>query len=149
MASTCIRVEFEGQTLDEVTAQIREFLIVNAKTKSEQAPEDRAEKGGAEPAKQTKAEKSEKKEKAADAGSAASARRVEEKATDRPASAASTDAASAFKAVADIIPQLVERLGKPATIELLKKFNVKRAGELKPDQFASFIAESKKALAAA
>jgi len=51
-----------------------------------------------------------------------------------------------FAMIADIVPKLVNVLGKPKTVEMLQKYGVKKAGELKEDQYAGFLADATVAL---
>lgn len=55
-----------------------------------------------------------------------------------------------FKPVAEIIPLVVKKVGKPKLLEMLKKYGdtVTRGGELKPDQYTAFVADCQAVLAA-
>ena len=53
---------------------------------------------------------------------------------------------SPFTEVSEIISTLVGKAGKPATVKLLGEFEVKRASELKPEQYGPFLAAAKKLL---
>jgi len=51
-----------------------------------------------------------------------------------------------FKDVAEKVATLVAKVGKPEVVKLLASFSVKRAGELKPEQYGPFLAAANKLL---
>lgn len=54
-----------------------------------------------------------------------------------------------FAQVSEIVPKLVEAAGRPKTIEILGRYGAKKAGELKPEQYAEFMASAKTEIATA
>lgn len=113
-----ISVRIEGATVEDVHAQMRAMLGVDGPTP---AP----------------APKTTKKE-------------ATEKVASKPAetSAAPKDATEVpFAAVSAVIPKLVAKKGKPAAVALLEKYGAKKGGDLKADQYASFVGEAEALLA--
>lgn len=53
---------------------------------------------------------------------------------------------ASFLAVAEIIPKVVAKAGKPKAVELLAKYGAKKGGELKPEQYGSFLGDCKTVL---
>lgn len=59
--------------------------------------------------------------------------------TPAPAVSAATPAIVGYAAIADLIPKLVSKHGKPKVVALLETFGVKNGKELKVDQYEAFL----------
>lgn len=109
-----ISVNVSGETAEDVVRQMHAFL----------APVSSASEKPAS----AKAEKESKKAKA-------------EMTKEEPP--ATTNGPITFAQVSEIIPKLVAAAGRPKAIEILGRYGATKGGELKPDQYAEFIASAK------
>ena len=116
-----IDVSFVGDTMGEVRTQMLEFLGLS----TEAAP------------KVTK--KTEPIEKATLAAAVDTSKTLPTAATSAPATAS---VPPTYKDVADLIPKLVGKHGKPKVVALLEAFGAKNGKELKVEQYAEFIAKA-------
>lgn len=51
-----------------------------------------------------------------------------------------------FKRVSELISAAMPVVGKPKLVEILASFGAKKAGELKPEQYAKFVADTEAAM---
>jgi hypothetical protein len=113
-----VRVNFEG-SVSEVLNEMREFTT-----------------GGPQLTITSTVPKTPKKEKAAESAAPATETKPAE------------SAAVTFQDVKEIIPKLMEKLGKPDLITFLAGFDgAKKGSEIKESRYAEFIDKAKKALA--
>jgi hypothetical protein len=59
-----------------------------------------------------------------------------------PATAAPAAPAVTFLQVADLIPKVVTKLGRPVGVALLAEFGAKRGGDIKENQYGPFVARA-------